>query len=101
MSSRAKAAVEYTRDFCQVIIVGIGVYIEYLEEAKKGRAHLVEEGELYSCCPDMCDEDDIIPFAFNQWGYCIDDISGHQLPMDFVKEGRRSEMEGGERVSCV
>ena len=28
----------------------------------------VDEGELHMVGPDLCDEADVIPFAFNDWG---------------------------------
>ena len=85
MSGQAKAAAEYTHEFCQAINSGIAVYVEYLAEANSRGTFAVEEVELFYIGPDMCDEADVIPFVFKEWGYCIDDSSGHQLPMNLVR----------------
>ena len=51
------------------------------------------------CCSvgvgfDCCDKSEEIPFTFNDWGYCADDVHGGTLPMELVREARRSEIAG-------
>ena len=94
MSGRAKAAAEYTQDFCRAIVAGIEVYDQHLGEALSGETFLVDEGELNQFGSDMCDPSEEIPFAFNDWGYCVDDVRGGTLPLEWVRFGRQAEMEG-------
>ena len=94
MSGRAKAAAEYTQEFCNAIVTGVDVYNQHLGDALSGHNSLVEEGELMNLGSDMCDPSEEIPFSFSDWGYCVDDVKGGLLPMDLVREARRSEMEG-------
>ena len=45
--------------------------------------------------------DDAIPFALTPNGYCVDDVHGGALPLEWVREGRRAEIEGfGPRPVC-
>ena len=94
MSGKAKAAARYTPEFCGAIVDGIALCLEYMSQVAIGGTFLVEDGLLFEIGPDMCDESDLIPFAFNEWGHCVDDILGGDLPMDLVREARRTEMEG-------
>ena len=55
MSGRAKAAAEYTQEFCNAIATGVGVYNQHLGGALSGHNSLVEEGELMNSGSDMCD----------------------------------------------
>ena len=93
-SGRAQAAAEYTQEFCNAIVTGVDIYNQHLGEALTGHYFLVEEGELMNRGSDMCDPSEELPFTFNDWGYCVDDVKGGLLPMDLVREARRSETEG-------
>ena len=93
-SGRAQAAAEYTQEFCNAIVTGVDIYNQHLGEALTGHNFLVEEGELMNRGSDMCDPSEELPFTFNDWGYCVDDVKGGLLPMDLVREARRSETEG-------
>ena len=63
---------------------GIAIYMEHREEV------LFEmSGEYFD---DMIPENDI-PFHFDGWGRCVDDVSGAELPMELVRKGREAEIE--------
>ena len=51
-----------------------------------------DEGDLLEFGSDMCDEAEAIPFTFNEWGWCLDDVRGGELPMDLVRAARQSEI---------
>ena len=63
---------------------GIAIYMEHREEV------LFEmSGEYFD---DIIPENDI-PFHFDGWGRCVDDVSGAELPMELVRKGREAEIE--------
>ena len=68
--------------------------LECASEAAKHGAFCFDDGSLCVIGPDMCEEDSAIPFAFDPRGYCIDDVRGEELPLELVREARRSEMQG-------
>ena len=43
---------------------------------------------------DMWEPEETIPLAFNWTGYCVDDVKGGELPMEWVKHARKDEMNG-------
>ena len=61
--------------------------------AESCASFVVEEGELGNAEIEECDEYGI-PFTFAPGSYCVDDVRGGTLPMDWVREGRRAEMAG-------
>ena len=71
-------------NFCKAIVDGIDLYL-----AKSGEAlYQISEGD------DVDYEgDSVIPFAFDNWGVCIDDVSGVELPWDLVRAGRQAEID--------
>ena len=84
VSGKAKAAAEYTEDFCKAIVDGIAIYMEHRDEV------LIEmSGEYFD---DIIADNDI-PFHFDGWGRCVDDVSGAELPMELVRKGREAEIE--------
>ena len=84
VSGKAKAAAEYTEDFCKAIVDGIAIYMEHREEV------LFEmSGEYFD---DIIPENDI-PVHFDGCGRCVDDVSGAELPMELVRKGREAEIE--------
>ena len=90
MSGKAKAAAQYTEEFCCAIIDGLMTYLEYVALARNCGAFHIDMGELYGIDYDK----DEIPFTFSDTGWCIDDVRGGELPMELVREGREAEMKG-------
>ena len=84
VSGKAKAAAEYTEEFCKAIVAGVDMYLE------RGDEILLElSGEYF----DEMEPEEMIPFHFDGWGRCVDDVSGADLPMDLVKKGRAAEIQ--------
>ena len=90
LSGKAKAAAKYTDQFCGAIVQGIQVHIEYAGQVAEYGVFAVECGDL----GNVEEEEVYIPFAFDESGWCQDDVRGGSLPMDLVREGRRTEIEG-------
>ena len=93
MDGKAKAAATYTEAFCDGILDGIEMYSKWINS----EVDMIEEleNELFNIGEDMCDpEETTIPFTFSEDGYCIDDVRGGELPLEWVKEARRGEMNG-------
>ena len=90
LSGKAKAAAQYTNHVCSAIVQGLQVHIEYAGQVAEHGAFAVECGEL----GNVEEEEEHIPFAFDDSGWCQDDVRGGSLPMDLVREGRRTEIEG-------
>ena len=102
VSGRAKGASKYSEEFCASIVDGIQTYLAYMGLAALYGAFEIpadnrledSSDALYSAELDEYMDDGIIPFSFSPDGYCVDDVRGGTLPLEWVKEGRRSEMEG-------
>ena len=94
MNGRAKGAAAYTKEFCVAICQALSVYLEYLDEAQSGASFMVEEGELCQVGSDMCDDSEIIPLTFDEFGWCLDDVHGGELSLDLVREARKQEIDG-------
>ena len=78
MSGKAKAAAEYTEEFCNAIVTGIDMYLERSEEV------LMElSGEYF----DEMEPEEMIPFHFDGWGRCVDDVSGADLRWTWCGRG--------------
>ena len=92
VGGRAKAAAQYTREFCNAIIDGILVLLEHMAATRKLGPALYE-CELYDGNEEGYDYGDA-DFYFSGDGYCVDDVKGGTLPMEMVREGRRAEMQG-------
>ena len=89
VSGKAKAAAEYTEDFCKAIVSGIAAYLEKRDGDLNGMEFEAQKYEPI----DPSDYDYENPFQFDGWGRCVDDVSGADLPMDLVRQGRETEME--------
>ena len=74
----------------------ISTYYEYLEALKHVESLEVDEGKLVGCEDgfDMCEPEEKIPFFFTGDGYCVDDVKGGVLPMKWVEEARKCEVDG-------
>ena len=98
VSGRAAAAAEYAPEFCRAVVTGISVHLQHVLTVCEMGSIFVECEEqrdfLFGVGFDCCDPSEEIPFTFNEWGYCIDDVNGGTLPMDLVREARRSEIAG-------
>ena len=94
ISGRAAAAAAYSPAFCQAIVTGIQVHLQHLLTVSEVGEIYVECDSLLGVGFDCCDPSEEIPFTFNEWGYCIDDVNGGTLPMELVREARRSEITG-------
>ena len=73
------------------MVDGVVVVLEAMAQLKKKDSLCMEVAIAeYDEHDDQNDEN----FTFSGDGYCVDDIRGGILPMDLVREGRKSEMEG-------
>ena len=68
-----------------------------MERAAELGCFLTTTQGVFGIGDDGCDPAEEILFVFSDWGYCMDDVHGGILPMDLVKEARRSEMKGFEQ----
>ena len=81
LDGKAKAAAAYTEEFCNSIIEGVEMYYDWLNNDAEEMC-----GELFNFGEDMCDPDEKeIPFTFSDDGYCIDDVRGGELPLEWVR----------------
>ena len=64
LSGKAKAAAQYTDQFCAAIVHGIHVHIEYAGQVAEHGAFAVECGDL----GNVEDEEEYIPFSFDGSG---------------------------------
>ena len=94
MSGRAKAAARYSDEFCHAIVDGIQTHLEFLVMASNGDSFVVDCGDLHDFEGEEFGDSEVIPFAFREGGWCLDDVHGGALPLDLVREGRQAEMEG-------
>ena len=93
VNGRARGAAKYTEAFCDVIVDGVETYLQYIKLAESNGAFVVEEGELGNAEIEEYDERGI-PFTFLPGSFCIDDVKGGTLPMQWVRGGRQAEMAG-------
>ena len=91
ISGKAKAAAQYSEEFCDAVVDGVSVALEAMSQLKE-KDSLIMEVEIAEY--DEHDDQNEENFTFSGDGYCIDDVKGGELPMDLVREGRKSEMEG-------